>query len=74
MGDLGNTCSFLGRHEDALALKEKTLELLRRVLPENHPDIGEGLCSDALACLVVTRCVFDVQVEAWPVLPSPTIL
>ena len=30
----------LGRHQDALELKEKTLEFQRRVLPENHPDIG----------------------------------
>ncbi len=29
-----------GRHHDALELQEKTLEFRRRVLPENHPDIG----------------------------------
>jgi hypothetical protein len=23
-------------------MKERALEFLRRVLPENHPDIGEG--------------------------------
>ncbi len=26
--------------QDALAMKEKTLEFLRRRLPENHPEIG----------------------------------
>ena len=31
-----------GRHVDALALFEQVLEFLRRVLPANHPDIGEG--------------------------------
>jgi len=41
MGSLANTYSALGRHEDALVLQEKALEFLRRVLPENHPDIGE---------------------------------
>ena len=39
------TLSFVlgeqGRHADALALQEKALELQRRVLPEDHPDIGE---------------------------------
>jgi len=30
-----------GRHDDALLLQEKVVEFLRRVLPENHPDIGE---------------------------------
>jgi hypothetical protein len=40
MSNLSATYSALGRHQDALVLKEKTLEFLRRVLPENHPDIG----------------------------------
>ena len=40
MSNLANTYSELGRHQDALVLKEKTLEFFRRVLPENHPDIG----------------------------------
>jgi len=40
MSLLGNTYSALGRHQDSLVLQEKTLELHRRVLPENHPDIG----------------------------------
>jgi hypothetical protein len=29
----------LGRHQDALVMREETLEYMRRVLPENHPDI-----------------------------------
>ena len=40
MGNLAQTYSALGRHQDALVMKEKTLEFFRRVLPENHPDIG----------------------------------
>ncbi len=40
MGNLAVTYSKLGRHQDALVLEEKTLEFLRRVLPENHPNIG----------------------------------
>jgi hypothetical protein len=40
MGNLAATYIYLGRHQDALAMGEKTLEFRRRVLPENHPDIG----------------------------------
>ena len=73
MGDLGNTYSDLGRHEDALAMKETTLEFYRRVLPESHPDIGEGLCLDTIGCLVVTRSVIDLQVEPWAILATLTL-
>ena len=38
--NVANEYSALGRHEDALAMQEKTLDFQRRVLPENHPDIG----------------------------------
>ena len=41
MGNLASTYSELGRHADALALREKVLEFRRRVLPEAHPHIGE---------------------------------
>jgi hypothetical protein len=30
-----------GRHADALAIEERVLEFRRRVLPADHPDIGE---------------------------------
>ncbi len=40
MSNLASSYSALGRPQDALALKEKTLEFFRRVLPENHPNIG----------------------------------
>ena len=42
MNNLANSYSALGRHQEALEMEEKTLEFRRRVLPENHPDIGEG--------------------------------
>ena len=50
MGNLAATYSALGRHEDALAMKERVLELRRRVLPEDHPDIGEGHAWSGVAC------------------------
>ena len=31
-----------GRHADALEMRERVLEFRRRVLPADHPDIGEG--------------------------------
>jgi hypothetical protein len=40
MNNLATTYGELLRHQDALVLLEKTLEFRRRVLPENHPDIG----------------------------------
>jgi hypothetical protein len=40
MNNLADTYTALGRHQDALVMQEKTLEFRRRVLPENHPDIG----------------------------------
>ena len=42
MQGLSNSYSYLGRHQEAVEMREKTLEFFRRVLPENHPDIGEG--------------------------------
>ena len=42
MGNLAVTYRNLGRHADALAMKERVLEFLRRVLPADHPDIGKG--------------------------------
>ena len=42
MNNLAGTYRELGRHADAVAMGERVLELQRRVLPANHPDIGEG--------------------------------
>ena len=43
----------LGRHAEALVLREKVLEIRRRVLPEDHPDIGEFVW---LCCLTLLDC------------------
>ena len=50
MGNVALSYSDLGRHEDALAMGERVLEFSRRVLPENHPDIGEGRVGSGVAC------------------------
>ncbi len=42
MNNLALSYSNLGRHQGAVEMNEKTLEFRRRVLPENHPSIGEG--------------------------------
>ena len=47
---LARVLSDQGRHVDALAMQEKVLEFRRRVLPENHPDIGEGDVWYWIAC------------------------
>jgi hypothetical protein len=41
---LASVLSDQGSYGDALVMQEKVLEFRRRVLPENHPDIGEGMC------------------------------
>ena len=41
MNNLAVTYRSLGRFADALAVSERVLEYWSRVLPENHPDIGE---------------------------------
>ena len=49
---LAGVLSDQGRHSEALGMQEMVLEFRRRVLPENHPDIGEGhVRSDALHVL-----------------------
>jgi tetratricopeptide (TPR) repeat protein len=40
MNNVANTYKALGRFQEALVLREQTLQLYRRSLPENHPDIG----------------------------------
>ena len=42
MNNLASTYRALGRHADALAMGEQVLEFQRRVLPANHPHIGES--------------------------------
>jgi hypothetical protein len=63
MSNLAQTYSALGRHADALAMCERVLEFLRRVLPANHPDLGEGLRGEGwVACgVVIERILFWVN-------------
>ena len=42
MNNLATTYYTLGRHADALAMQERVLEFQRRVLPADHPHIGES--------------------------------
>ena len=42
MNNLAETYGALGRHQESLVLKEQAVELLRRWLPENHPEIGKA--------------------------------
>ncbi len=54
---LAMVLSEQGRHADALAMSERALEFLRRVLPANHPGIGEG-CEGrgGLRCMLCDDC------------------
>jgi hypothetical protein len=54
IGNLAVSYRALGRLADVLAMREQLLESQRRVLPENHPVIGEGCVgSDAFACVLL---------------------
>jgi hypothetical protein len=55
MGSLATALSAVGLHYNALVMQENELEFRRRVLPENHPDIGEKRC-------VVWDCMFVCDV------------
>ena len=55
-GTLARVLGDQGRNEEALAMQESVLELYRRVLPEDHPDIGEGHVWSA-ACVLVLLIV-----------------
>ena len=54
MGNLANSYSALGRHEEALAMMERVLEFRRLVLPETLSDIGEGRVRSGVACGVLS--------------------
>ncbi len=57
MGNLANTYSALGRHQEALVMQEETLEFQLRVLPENHPDIcATWLCGVLIEVQIDVLC------------------
>jgi hypothetical protein len=57
MSNLAATNLKLGRHADALAMFERVLEFQRRVLPANHPHIGErGLRGEGCVACFVLDC------------------
>ena len=47
---LASVLYYQGRHKEAVAMMESVLEVSRRVLPADHPDIGEGRLWSAAAC------------------------
>ena len=49
MAWIAATYSALRRHSEALAMQESVLEFRRRVLPAEHPHIGEGRVWSAAA-------------------------
>jgi len=67
MSNLVGTYFNLGRHMDALAMGEQVLEFQRRVLPANHPAIGEGCAGrDVLHEVAIERgldFLFDLNVQ-----------
>ncbi len=54
MRNLAATLCSLDREQEALVVAEQLLEFRLRVLPENHPQIGEWVYE-------LLRCGFDSQ-------------
>jgi hypothetical protein len=50
MSNLAASYSDQGRLSDALVLNEKALEFRRRVLPDDHPDIGKRSVQTLRVC------------------------
>ncbi len=73
MGNIAVSYSKLGMHEEALGINEEVLKFYRRVLPENHPDIGEGrvgsdVCTRLVDCEGTGFSYCDVQARPWAIL------
>ena len=70
MDNLAMAYGKLGRHADALATLQSVLECRLRVLPKNHPLIGEGhvLRVSLPALFVLWRSGFSFHVQAIPYL------
>ncbi len=69
MSGLGVSYSDLGRHSEALAMRESALEFYRRVLPADHPLIGEGRVWGVLLRALfwrLLRCAHALDVQARP--------
>ncbi len=69
MNNLGSSYSNLGRHSEALAMQESVLEFRRRVLPADHPLIGEGRVWRVLLRVLfwwLLRCAHALDVQARP--------
>lgn len=59
------TYDELGRHDDALALKEEALSFLKRVLPPDHPGIATSMNNHKLG-----HWMFKVAAEGTPTDPN----
>ena len=51
-GTLARVLGDQGNYDDARVIQESVLEFRRRVLPEDHPSIGEGRVWSSVACYV----------------------
>jgi hypothetical protein len=40
ISNLASTCEQMGTYQESLMLREEALEIFRRTLPDNHPDLG----------------------------------
>jgi hypothetical protein len=55
MNNLATKYDELGRHEDALLLFQKSLEIRQQVLPKNDPQIGKNA---TLSCVYIFNMTY----------------
>jgi hypothetical protein len=75
MNSLALEYCLLRRHEDALLLQEKVLEVRRRILPLDHPDIGDisACCLTSRVTEMVTRGFEMIQTKPCTTLQRRTL-
>ena len=65
MNNLAISYVALRRYDDALAIRRKVLEFFRRILPEDHPNIGDN----GTSALVVMSAICVSSHAAFQTLP-----
>ena len=61
ISNLASSYEQLGRYQDSFALREEALEIFRRSLPDDDPEIGKRLISIIFVTVVLTGDGFRVQ-------------
>jgi hypothetical protein len=56
VGNVAVHYAALGRHKEAVDMLQRLLHFNRRVLPDNHPDLGEAQARVQCSCALLFDC------------------